>query len=721
MTDFFERQAKLHKVRLNGVQQKAVIHSEGPLLLLACPGSGKTTTLIMRIGYLIEEKGVQPNRIKAITFSRAAANDMKMRYENFFPHLGAVNFSTIHSLAFSITSRYLKSKGIAFTLIEGTVNPQISSKSQILKDLYKRNLKEDCTDDQLQEMLQFISFIKNNMVEQSEWNQMELPNKEAVKIAIQYEAFKTKNPYHTLLDFDDLLVYANEALTMDEVIQTTYSKAYDYVLTDESQDTSRLQHAIVERLVSSHGNLCVVADDDQTIYSWRGADPAYLLKFRETYPIAKIYKMEQNYRSSKNIVKVANQFIKRNAKRYKKEMFTDNVESHGIQLKQLHDDQAQMRYVIYELLNLKDTGNAAILFRNNASAILYISELERRGIPFYMKDIDQRFFSHWVVEDILNFMRLSFNLERKDVFLKVARKFNLYLSNDQIRKFEKLQEKGNVFELISRHIDLKDYQIQSLITYAKVYDQMIDARPKAVIRLIKEQLGYEQVLRNRAEKFGFHIEVLLDMIRTLEQIAEPFTTMETFAKRIKELDMLTQNSKKTKDANAVTLSTLHSAKGLEFDQVYMIDCLSGTIPSEEDMRDTDKLEEARRLFYVGMTRAKQHLELLTYSTKDGKDKNESRFMGEVRSILMKTELEDQTNKKNMATENPFTIRTKIELKIGLQVVHKKFGEGKIISIADDRVKLQFGEAQKELAIRMILDKGLLAKNASNEREESLVT
>jgi DNA helicase-2/ATP-dependent DNA helicase PcrA len=174
-----------------------------------------------------------------------------------------------------------------------------------------------------------------------------------------------------------------------------------------------------------------------------------------------------------------------------------------------------------------------------------------------------------------------------------------------------------------------------LQNYANVYEKMKNSRPKSVIRLIKEQLGYEQVLNNRAEKFGFRIEVLMDMIRTLEQIAEPFTTMEAFAKRLKELDELTQKAKKTKDPNAVTLSTFHSAKGLEFDHVYMIDCHNGTIPSDEDQRDNEKIEEARRLFYVGMTRARKHLELLTYAEKDGKEKVESRFISEVRGILLK--------------------------------------------------------------------------------------
>lgn len=710
MTAFFERQNKIHGVKLNKVQKRAVETTEGPLLLLACPGSGKTTTLIMRIGYLIEEKGVPANRIKAITFSRAAANDMKSRYETFFHKSNSVDFSTIHSLAYAIASQYFRISGTNFTLIEGSIKPQTLTKSQLLRDLYKRELKEECTDDQLQEMSQFISFMKNNMIPAEEWEKKTLPNKEAVNIYLQYEAKKTQNPTHLLVDFDDLLVYALEALTESEEIQEKFSSIYDYVLTDESQDTSRIQHAIIEQLVKVHQNICVVADDDQTIYTWRAADPTYLFQFKEVYPNAIILKMEQNYRSSSEIVYASNELIKRNKKRHNKSMHTENPTHTKLQLKHLPDDQAQMRYVIYELLAMGNVGESAILFRNNASAILYISELERRGIPFYMKDVDQRFFSHWIVEDMLNFMRLSFNLERKDVFLKVGKKFNLYLSNEQIRQIERIQEPGNVFQLLSRHIQLKEYQIESITNYQKVYERMKDSRPKTAIRLIRDELGYDQMLHNRSGKFGYRADTLLEILRTLEQIAEPLLTMEAFAKRLKELDVLTQQAKKGKDPRAVTLSTFHSAKGLEFDRVYMIDLLSGIIPSEDDMKDTAKLEESRRLFYVGMTRARHHLELLTYSTKDDKDKVESRFVSEVRGILVKQEKLVEIAEKQK--ENPNTIKETHLLVKGLPIHHLTFGEGQVIQVTEDRVLLKFGNQQKELFIATCIEKGLLSRPTS---------
>lgn len=707
MSDFFERQNKINGVNLNTTQQLAVETTEGPLLLLACPGSGKTTTLIMRIGYLIEEKRIPSNRIKAITFSRAAANEMKIRYETLFPKSPPVDFSTIHSLAFTITSDFFRQEGIFFSLIEGDMNPRIPTKSQLLREIYKNILKEDCTDDQLQEISQFISLMKNNMTAIEEMDETKLPHKEALNIFMEYEAKKMQNPSSLLLDFDDLLVYALKALAGNKAILKRFSSKFDYLLTDESQDTSRIQHAIIEQLVKHHKNICVVADDDQAIYTWRGADPKYLLTFKNIYPNAVILKMEQNYRSSSEIVLTSNELINKNKKRYKKSMFTENPTHSKILIKQVHDDRAQMRYVVYELLGLKNVGNSAVLFRNNSSAILYISELERRGIPFFMKDVDQRFFSHWIVEDMLNFMRLSYNLERKDVFLKIAKKFNLYLSNDQIHQLNQIQEIGNVFHLLSRYVQLRDYQIKSITAYLKAYEQMKNARPKTAIRLIREELGYNQMLINRSEKFGFRVDALLEILGTLEQIAEPLLTMEAFAKRIKELDVLTQQSKKVKDPKAVTLSTFHSAKGLEFDRVYMVDLLSGIIPSEEDMKDTDMLEEARRLFYVGMTRARHHLELLTYSTKDDKEKIESRFVSEVRGIVTKQEKSIEVLEKQRVNPN-LIIDSELLVK-GLQVLHPIFGKGQVVQVTEERILLQFGNQQKELFIATCIEKGLLTR------------
>ncbi|WP_252503878.1 ATP-dependent helicase [Sporosarcina sp. Marseille-Q4943] len=713
MTDFFTRKKNELHIKLNNVQQHAVLHSEGPLLLLACPGSGKTTTMIMRIGYLIEEKNVNPKRIKAITFSRASALDMADRFKRFFPQHPPVDFSTIHSLAFTITRTYLQKTGVTFELIEGGgrgSQKQPLTKTTLLKRLYKEVLRDDGTEDELTSLSTFISYLKNRMIPFKEWEQVPGPFDKAGSIALSYEQFKSKTKGHLLLDFDDMLSIAEQALRQDEQLAEQFRSRYDYILTDESQDTSLVQHRIVEHLVAHHGNLCVVADDDQSIYTWRGADPTYLLNFKQVYPDANLLRMEQNYRSSKEIVETAATFITRNKHRYRKEMRTDNTEAGPIVMKQFEDPKRLLEYVTYELLDEQNLDEVAVLFRNNASSTLYVNELHRRGIPFYMKDADDKFFSHWVVEDVLNFMRLSFNLERKDVFAKIAMKMNLFISRDMLSKFMNKTTSGNVFEAFIQSVQLKGSQIEKLDTFIDVYKRIPDMRPAQIIRIIRYELEYEEALKSRAAKFGYRIDHLLGILDTLEGIASQVRTMVDFANRLKELEQAVQQAKFNPPANALTLSTFHSSKGLEFRRVFMIDLLKGVIPSEEDETDPMLLEEARRLFYVGMTRAKERLELLSYREANGKTKEDSRFLNEVRGILMKPEEKsnEKLKKADLSTlPDPDGIADRTELSVGMHVLHRVFGRGIINAIGEENIRIQFGETEKQLLLETILSRRLL--------------
>lgn len=722
MSDFFQRKEQELGIRLNEVQQKAVVTIDGPLLLLACPGSGKTTTMIMRIGYLIEEKQVPANRIKAITFSRASAQDMKKRFAKFFPHLPAVDFSTIHSLAFQITRQYLEKKGIRYEFIEGK-NSQQFNKQTLLKRLYKEELKEDATEDELQALSTFISGLKNKYVPMDKWEEIGQPFKYASRIAKKYEAAKKRQADFLYLDFDDLLVVAEEALRVDDQLADQFRGKFDYLLTDESQDTSLVQHLIVEHLVCYHGNLCVVADDDQSIYTWRGADPTYLLEFKKVYPDAVILKMEQNYRSTKDIVDVSKQFIEKNRNRYPKDMFTENGVSTPIQLKHVKTRKDQLERVIYDCLNEPDLSEVAILFRNNSSSTMYVSELHRRGIPFYMKDADDKFFNHWVIEDILNFMRLSFNVERKDIFAKIVLKMDLFVSRKMVQQFENSPMEGNVFEVFRNVNTLKAQQVKKLKDYQKGYEVLAQMRPMRVIQTIRRDLGYEAALKSRAEKFGYRTDYLMDVLDTLENIAMPLRTMVEFANRLNELKEAVQQAKFDPPENAVTLSTFHSAKGLEFNRVFMIDCLKGIIPSEEDEEDQEALEESRRLFYVGMTRAKQQLEIYSYQEDDGRSKQASRFVNEVRGILTpELQVENKVARKKNTTKAPKMkkmattptihldgIQLASELTVGLQVMHRVFGEATVDALDNGKITLTVGNEEKELDLETILQYGLLKK------------
>ena len=302
---FFEEKEQTLGVRLNDVQKQAVLETNGPLLLLASPGSGKTTTIIMRIGYMIEVLGVQPSRIKAVTFSKASAGDMKARFAKFFPHLPPIDFSTIHSLAFQVVRQTLDRQGTPYRIIEESDKPGVVSKKRVLREIFEKLNGTKITEDQLDELLTYITFIKNKMLPENEWDVAEVKVPKKVGIFKQYEEYKRSGADCLLIDFDDMLLMANAIFTQNRGVLAQYQRRYDFYLTDESQDTSPVQHAIIAKLVAVHQNLCVVADEDQAIYSWRGAEPDYLLNFREVYPEAHILLMTQNYRSASTIVEPA--------------------------------------------------------------------------------------------------------------------------------------------------------------------------------------------------------------------------------------------------------------------------------------------------------------------------------------------------------------------------------------------------------------------------------
>lgn len=719
--DFFVRKKRELGVSLNEVQMKAVIQTEGPLLLLASPGSGKTTTIIMRIGFLIEEKGVNPTRIKAVTFSRASANDMKERFKRFFPYLPPVDFSTIHSFAFEVTRNYFSKRGISFHIIEGAhdlveqeaveaTNLPLHKKI-ILRNLYKSNVGENITDDQLDELTTYISFIKNKMIPQDKWSMVKVSVPEAEHIMRDYEEFKKSGYHKLLLDYDDMLTICEQVLGDDKELLRKYQGRYDYVLTDESQDTSMVQHAIIEKLVQKHGNLCVVADDDQSIYSWRGAEPSYLLNFKQVYPNAVVLFMEQNYRSSKNIVTVANQFIKRNMNRYEKNMFTTNSSYKPIRISCLADYRVQAKYLVEKIHKIDNLSEVAVLYRNNSSSIPLMNEFERAGIPFYMKDADNRFFSHWVVEDILNFMRMTFTDKRPDILEKIHLKLNGYISKQQMATLKEINNNKSVFDNLLNHVKLEDYQVRLLTASKETFLQMRGMPPLHAIRVIRDRLGYEKALEKMCERLGFRKEHLLGILNTLEEIATGLESMEEFANRLKHLASVLKNAKSQKGQNVVTFSTFHSAKGLEFERVYLIDVIDGIIPSSDDYQggvgDDIGIEEATRLFYVGMTRAKNFLEIIGYRERDGEKVEESLFVSDVKTIMNPPVEKEIRVGTTTIPYNPNAICNEQELIIGKIIKHRVFGRGEIIKKDVEMIEVRFQAGIKTLAVKMCLEMGLL--------------
>lgn len=733
VSDFFEEKKREINVSLSDVQREGVEHSDGALLMLASPGSGKTTTIIMKVGYLIKVKKLKGSRILAVTFSNASANDMKERFDRFFPELDSneMNFSTIHSFSNKIVREYLRKVKKKFQIIEGDIDlndsssygddGQILSKRYILRNLFKSITHNNITDDEMDGLLTYMSYVKNKMISNEDLKQIPCTIPSAAEVYMAYEEYKVKDSAKTLVDYDDMLSIANQALEEDAELLRKYQEMFDYVLTDESQDTSLVQHKIIEKLVAEHGNLCVVADDDQSIYAWRGATVEYLLKFKEVYPNAKILMMEQNYRSTKDIVVVSNQFIKRNKNRYDKNMFTEKGSFEPIRIKQLDTYEAQLQYVVEELKHVEDYQSVAILYRNNSSSIALINALDYAGIPFYMKDSDNKFFTHWIIEDILNFLRMSYSDKRPDLLEKIHTKFNGYITKYHIDYLKGIGNNQSVFDNLKK-LDLQIYQRKQLDKCKETFKDINKMKPRLAIQTIRKSLGYEKQIVKLAERLGMKKEMLIGTLNTLESIAGNLEKLEDFVARLKHLETLLKSSKFNKRKQAITLSTFHSSKGLEFDRVFMIDLVDGVIPTNEVIKDykdgkVEEMEEAVRLFYVGMTRAKLILELLSYRRKDGESFQESIFVKDVRKIMFPNKSikkEARAPKAEKPTKfNPNAIRNTADLFVSMEITHTTFGNGVIEKVDEKIIAIRFeGIGMKHLATGIIMEKGMLEQRVS---------
>ena len=718
--NFFEKMQKLTGVCLNEVQQKAVRYSKGPLLLLASPGSGKTTTLNMKIGYLLLVKKVPAHKILAITFSKASAVDMAARFDQFFSSVirERVHFSTIHSIAFQIVREYFSIHHQNFEIIEGNLNNDFDKKT-ILRNTFAQNRNTIPSEHEMDELITYCSFVKNRMIPEDSLVQKKTMMPGLVDMYKQYEAFKVQYPGLVLLDFDDMLTYCYKALSEDEFLRNKYQQRFEYILTDESQDNSVIQHEIVYLLAAPQFNICVVADDDQSIFMWRGADVRKLLNFKKIYPNAKTVTMAQNYRSTPEIVDTANEFIKRNRHRYAKKMFTENPAGEPIEIHNLKRYDLQLNYVVGEIQKAEHPSEVAILYRNNNSAILLCNKLMDEGIPFYMKDVELKFFRHWIVEDILNIMRLSYNDSRVDILEKVYTKIGAYIKKGQIQQLQRSASKESAFDRLQKIVHAP-YQEQVLKRAKQTIHKLQIQEPYEAIQMIRQKLGYDKSLKNMAEHLRMNEDNLFDVLNTLEQIAKERPDLESFARRLKEIEKLMRTSKMYKGQNVVTLSTLHSSKGLEYDSVYMIDLIEGILPNHEDIKEyelgnTDEMEEATRLFYVGMTRARHHLELLTYNVRSDVHVKESRFVQNVRRIIAPEDVKQTTARKQpkrpsyqVISENAITDES--DLSIGHEVEHHLYGVGRITSITLDSIEIDFESVgPKKFMLDFCLSHGYLKR------------
>lgn len=732
--DLYDRLKRKFNISLTRQQQDIVQITDVPLCIMAAPGSGKTLVYVVRIANLILNCNVKPENILALTFSRASARDMEDRFNKLFGDIinGHVHFSTIHSFALQIVSQYEKKTGTQFTIIEGKDSPV--SKMKILKDIYLKINDINITEEKTEELMNDIGFVKNMMLKPSnvkEINKYQFEIDNFITIYQEYEKYKANNNY---IDYDDMLMKALEILQTKPNFLKYYRERYTYIQLDEGQDTSKIQYEIIKLLAKPLNNIFLVGDDDQSLYQFRGAFPDELLNFDKTYPNAKIMFMEENFRSSKDIVDLSSVFIKNNKIRYVKNAFTNNPEYRPVSIIRLKDDNEQIRYIIRQLKNIKKLSETAILYRNNISAISLVDSLEREGIPFYIRDFKKGFFTHWVIQDILAFFNLAFNDTDMNAFRRIYNK-GLYVSNKMLNYIDKGDATVSIFDrLIDFPYFNHEFQKDNMIRLKWDFRTLLQKSPKQAIDFIEEDLGYKKYLQNSSKNTGISYENAKNILTNLIAIANGCNTIIDFKDRLFYLEQIIEEARFNKNKNAVVLSTIHSSKGLEWDNVFLIDLINGQFPTQSSIDkynqgDPRDLESERRLFYVGMTRARKILELITINLKNNEKVEVSMFVKEVDRIIRpnsignilatinqkkqtfgkkvsvnKTKsiepLIEQEQERLQQTQSPFQINTYVE--------HKTYGKGKIIALDGNNVTIEFENGLlKQFRLKICVEKKII--------------
>lgn len=609
---------------LSDAQQSAIKHTNGPCLVLAVPGAGKTTVILHRLRYLIEEVGVPANKILSITFSKAQALDMENRFKKeFTPY--PVKFSTIHSLAYSVLRDHARKQGINYILIESTNNK--ISKYSIVRDIIKNISGEYMTDDLSENIFNAIGYVKNSMTDPETYKDTNDIVDYFPKVFREYEAIKRKNNY---IDFDDMLTLTYEILCSDKAILYSYRNKYEYIQLDEGQDTSFVQVKIIELLSKPKNNLFVVADDDQSIYSFRGADSQWLLNFKETYKDAKFYFIEENYRSQKYIVDALNKFIINNKNRYKKIVRTRKNKTLPIEIVKPKDLIDQYKFIEEKIK--KDNEDIAILYRNNLSAIGLIDYFEKRNIKFKLKDTKLNFFRHRVLYDLIAFFKFAYDDKNIDAFERIYFKMKGYISKKQVLFAKNYSATMPIFDRILNFPDLPPFYIENIMELKYDFKKLATLKPYDALDWIEYALDYRRYIKENSGIYGMSVHTMELVFFYLKLIAKDTKDTNELFQRIKLLEKLSLLSHKNE--GAIILSTIHRAKGLEFKNVILIDLFEGILPNQLSKEQVIKnnpllFEEERRLFYVGMSRAKESLTLIAPRTLDNENCDQSSFIDEL--------------------------------------------------------------------------------------------
>ena len=634
-------------IQLNQQQESAVQSVEGPVLLLAVPGSGKTTVLVTRLGYMIFCKGIAPERILTVTYTVAATKDMAERFACRFgaEMAGRLEFRTINGICARVIQYCSwKSGRTAFSLL--TDEKRIAA---MLAGIYQRIEHSYPTESDLQNVRTLITFIKNRMLGEEEIRALE---KDAeIQLLRIYKAYNAELREHQLMDYDDQMVYAYTMLQRFPWLREHFQQQYPYICVDEAQDTSKIQHAIIALLASRTENLFMVGDEDQSIYGFRAAYPDALLEFEQHHPGARVLLMEENFRSDASIVRAADRFIQKNTLRHEKHMQPARPKQREIREIPLANRKAQYSYLLKvaegctaayaadqeqravaadEVKERADGGPAtdtlhadrrrslspiAVLYRDHECALPLIDLLERNGVPYKMRNADIGFFTNRVVLDICNIIRLAENPLNTELFMQLYYKLGTYLRKQDAQSIADISqlEGLSVWDVALKHGGLNAYtkgKVRAIQTHMRNLRK--ESAGRAVYRIV-EYMGYREYMERSEIK-----DTKLDILRIL---ADQEDSPRHLVDRLEKLRQVLKEKSSERDCPFI-LSTIHASKGLEYDSVYLLDVIDGVLPAQipKDLKKAEKAEleayeEERRLFYVGITRAKDQLYVFTMKTQ----------------------------------------------------------------------------------------------------------
>lgn len=620
----------------NKAQKEAIFHQKGPMLVLAGPGSGKTRVITERAKVLIDEYQIEPHKILVITFTKAAAEEMKNRFKKRMDGMYApVWFGTFHAIFFTILKH-------AYHYNSSNILREDQKKQFFREILQKLELEIEDENEFLGEIESEISLVKGEMISLEHYFPM---NCSTEVFKTFFQEYNKKLQQYRLIDFDDMLVYCYELLSQRADILKMWQKQFEYILIDEFQDCNKIQYDIVRMLAKPENNLFIVGDDDQSIYRFRGARPEIMLKFQKDYSNAKKVLLDINYRSTKSIVEAAARVIQKNKERFPKNIRTINEQGEAVHIQSFENLLLENKKTVETLLAYKKAGilfsEMAVLFRTNTQPGALLEKLMEYNIPFRMKDNIPNIYEHWIARNIICYIKIALGNRERALFLQIMNRPKRYISREYIDTtivdFERLRTYYEDKDWMAERIDRLEYDLKIIK----------NLRPYTAIQYIRKGVGYEEYLVEYATYRRIKSEELFDLLDEIQEASKEFETFEEWFLHIErygeELKEQIQKVKEQKE-EAVTMSTMHSAKGLEYKVVIIIDVNEGIIPHRKAVLDAD-LEEERRMFYVAMTRAKRYLHMFYVKERYNKELEVSPFLSQLLPREEKKKKENKTFKK----------------------------------------------------------------------------